>query len=149
LVVAISSTAGVTGVAFLIARRDATRRFLAVPWVPLEPIGFTLFVLGLALRVWATRVFWVHGRGTPVPPMVPTHLITNGPYAWSRNPLYVGTAALCAGMALAFRSPLLLTVTALGFVGLRLLVVPWEERVLLNRFGAPYCHYLERVPRWV
>jgi protein-S-isoprenylcysteine O-methyltransferase Ste14 len=147
-VVAISSTFGFVTVGLAIAWIDSGRRSFGTVPAAVNLAGVALLGLGLALRAWATWTFWLRGRSTPVPPLVPDHLVTTGPYARSRNPLYLGTVLMSAGMGLLLRSPLLLIVTAVGCVALRRLVVPWEERSLRRRFGEAYHRYAERVPRW-
>jgi protein-S-isoprenylcysteine O-methyltransferase Ste14 len=76
------------------------------------------------------------------------YVLTGGPYAVTRNPMYVAELALWFGWAILFGS----LAVAVGFVGLCLalvLVVPWEERALEKRFGDAYRDYRATVPRWL
>ena len=78
----------------------------------------------------------------------PPFLMTTGPYAYTRNPMYVAELALWLGWAILFGS----LVTLLGFVVLMvviILVLPWEERGLETQFGETYREYQARVPRWL
>jgi protein-S-isoprenylcysteine O-methyltransferase Ste14 len=80
--------------------------------------------------------------------LAPPFLMTTGPYAYTRNPMYVAELALWLGWATLFGS----LVTLLGFVVLTvviILVLPWEERGLEAQFGETYRQYQARVPRWL
>jgi protein-S-isoprenylcysteine O-methyltransferase Ste14 len=76
-------------------------------------------------------------------------LVDRGPFAWVRNPLYLGNIALWVGFAFMARLPWL----ALVFLALLLLeyhaIVSWEERLLASRIGDAYVQYMTRVPRWM
>jgi protein-S-isoprenylcysteine O-methyltransferase Ste14 len=77
-----------------------------------------------------------------------TTLVTSGPFAATRNPMYVGLTALAVGVGLRTRS-----LPALAFVPIALAlldsrVVAREERYLEARFGERYRAYHARVPRW-
>jgi protein-S-isoprenylcysteine O-methyltransferase Ste14 len=74
--------------------------------------------------------------------------MTTGPYAYTRNPMYIAELALWLGSAILFGSLVIL----LGFVvltGVIILVVPWEERGLETQFGETYRQYQARVSRWL
>jgi protein-S-isoprenylcysteine O-methyltransferase Ste14 len=74
--------------------------------------------------------------------------MTTGPYAYTRNPVYVAELALWLGWATLFGGLVIL----LGFVVLTvviILVLPREERGLEKLFGETYRQYQTRVPRWL
>ena len=78
----------------------------------------------------------------------PKVLLVRGPYAFSRNPMYVAELVLWLGWALFYGSLVVFTgFLALG-AGLNL-VVPREERALEARFGEAYRKYKATVPRWL
>ena len=75
-------------------------------------------------------------------------LVTTGPYALSRNPMYLGHLIFLAGLVALTRSPLALA----GFFVQRQRFaerVAIDERRLADRFGQAYVEYVERVPRWI
>jgi protein-S-isoprenylcysteine O-methyltransferase Ste14 len=76
-------------------------------------------------------------------------VLMRGPYAFSRNPMYLSELVVWLGWAHFYGS---LTVFA-GFLAwlalFNLVVVPWEERRLEARFGETYRAYRVRVPRWL
>jgi protein-S-isoprenylcysteine O-methyltransferase Ste14 len=101
-----------------------------------------LFAMGLALRVWAQ----VHIRrrlGREV------SLTTSGPYAFTRNPLYIGNTIILVALTimseLLWFAPVMLLWCALVYN----LAVRYEESHLRQRFGAAYEEYMRTVPRWV
>src|SRR5687768_2304682 len=70
-------------------------RFHLIALVPL--------VLGGGLLFWCVRQFFTEGRGTLAPWAPPRQLVTGGPYAYSRNPMYVAIVLILIGWVLAFR----------------------------------------------
>jgi len=74
-------------------------------------------------------------------------LTTSGPYAYTRNPLYLGSLILAAGFALAARSPIILGVLFLMFVVIYVPVIAGEERYLRQTFPQ-YADYAHQVPRF-
>jgi protein-S-isoprenylcysteine O-methyltransferase Ste14 len=96
----------------------------------------------------ATRLF--ARAGTSMIPFKPsTALVTDGPYRFTRNPMYVGMAFLY--VALAFALGLLWPLAVLPFVLLVVdrLVIAREEPYLERTFGEDYRAYRARVRRWL
>jgi protein-S-isoprenylcysteine O-methyltransferase Ste14 len=71
---------------------------------------------------------------------------SGGPYAYTRNPLYLGSIVIAAGFAIAARSLVLAAVMAAIFLAVYLPVISSEEEFLRSRFPE-YEAYVERVPR--
>ena len=115
-------------------------------------LGLVFIILGEAIRLWSNayvghvKVNWTQKeRGDPKE----GHLVTAGPYAYVRNPLYVGSFVIGAGLCLAVRNPLL-AVGALGFfVWSYRRKVLGEEAVILDEWGQEYEAYRRGVPRWI
>lgn len=111
-------------------------------WVP----GLTLLALGESLRIWAVAVIGKESRtrGSGV-----ARLVGHGPYAYVRNPLYLGNFFLALGAT--FLSELLwfVPVAIVLFAIQYGCIVLWEERILTGQFGAQYTAYCQRVPRWI
>ncbi len=74
-------------------------------------------------------------------------LVSDGLYAWSRNPQSVGWALVLLGAGLMGRSGSTLALAVLYWTSC-LVWVPLEERVLHERLGKQYDDYRKRVPRW-
>jgi protein-S-isoprenylcysteine O-methyltransferase Ste14 len=105
---------------------------------------------GAVLLVWVMVFGFSHYRDLPERVPVdwsPAMLMTGGPYAISRHPMYLGELALWLGWAILYGSiPVLIGFAALGALVARL--APREERALEAKFGDVYRQYKARVPRW-
>lgn len=75
-------------------------------------------------------------------------LATSGPYAYTRNPLYLGSAILGAGFAVAAASWWAAAVVAAYFVAFYPAVMLGEEQELRERYGAAFAAYAAQVPRF-
>jgi protein-S-isoprenylcysteine O-methyltransferase Ste14 len=109
-------------------------------------VGLLLIAIGEGVRLWAVHHIGAISR-TRTDRLGP--LIDSGPFAWVRNPLYLGNIALWTGFALSI-GVAWLAVLALLVLGFEYhAIVRWEESLLASRIGTPYRAYMERVPRWV
>jgi protein-S-isoprenylcysteine O-methyltransferase Ste14 len=75
-------------------------------------------------------------------------LATSGPYAYTRNPLYLGSVVMVVGFVIAARSIWIALITLALFVGIYLPVVLGEESHLAKQFPE-FSEYARRVPRFV
>ena len=75
-------------------------------------------------------------------------LATSGPYAYTRNPLYLGSIVIAAGFALAARSWMVVAALVILFVAIYLPVIRGEENFLREHFAA-FAEYERRVPRLI
>ena len=71
-------------------------------------------------------------------------MVTSGPYQWIRHPLYTTGIALFLALGLIAANWFILLCAAMALVGIRIAVVPREERELRARFGASYEGYMRR-----
>jgi protein-S-isoprenylcysteine O-methyltransferase Ste14 len=89
-------------------------------------------------------------QGTNIRPSQPTlSIATDGIYAWTRNPMYVGGIAVSAGIAVALGLNWALLLHPFGIVLLHRGVVLREERYLTRKFGDAYRPYQAAVRRYV
>jgi protein-S-isoprenylcysteine O-methyltransferase Ste14 len=114
--------------------------FPAPPWLRLA--GLCVAAAGLALAAWAMVV----SAGTYLAD--PDRLVFGGPYAASRNPMYVGWTAAYVGIAIALANIwlVLLLPAVLAFTHF---AVRREEKMLQIRFGEGYRVYATRVRRYL
>ena len=110
--------------------------------------GLALMVAGLALDLWAMRVFRQH-QTTVLPNRAATALITDGPFRFSRNPIYTGNTMFVAGLGLVFGVAWLLLAAAVSALLTQKLAIEREERHLAARFGNGWSDYAARTPRWL
>ena len=99
--------------------------------------GVPVSLAGLALRAWAAGCLAKNRE-----------LATGGPYAYTRNPLYIGTLLVAAGLAIASRSLGLALLFAVVFLFVYLPVIQNEEQHLRKIFPG-YQAYADRVPALV
>jgi hypothetical protein len=88
------------------------------------------------------------GGGGPGMDTPPERLVTSGPFALCRNPMYLGHVIFLAGLALSLRSWLGAAI-AVGTALFLQFRVRRDERRLAERFGEPYMQYCLRVKRWI
>jgi protein-S-isoprenylcysteine O-methyltransferase Ste14 len=108
--------------------------WFAAPTPGSMAIGLPVAAAGLLLRGWAAGHLAKNER-----------LATSGPYAHVRNPLYVGTLTVAAGLAICSREPLLAALFAIVFALVYLPAIELEEQHLRKLFPE-YEQYAERVP---
>ncbi len=120
-------------------------------WAPTlgQWLGVWLILNGLGLAGWCVTLFNVRGRGTPLPHDPPKHFVAEGPYRWTRNPMFLSVFLLVAGEGLLYQSSVLLLYLLLVISVAHLFVVLVEEPDLRRRFGAAYDAYHRQVPRWI
>ena len=106
--------------------------------------SLALIVLGLAGRAWAAGCAGRHTRDARIDA---PRLITGGPFAYVRNPIYLASIILGFGMVGLVGDPVLLLIHLAVCVLLYAGIIPAEERFLKERFGLAYVEYMEHVPR--
>jgi protein-S-isoprenylcysteine O-methyltransferase Ste14 len=111
-------------------------------------VGGIVFAAAFALAVWA--IVTIRRAGTAVETVKPTTaIVANGPYRFTRNPIYLGMVLGQIGLAIGFDSLwILATLVAFYFV-LRHGVIAREEAYLERKFGRGYLDYKSRVRRWL
>ena len=111
-------------------------------------VGWLLVAAFVAWNGWALVTMSRHR--TALLPGGPTRtVIDSGPFARSRNPLYLGLLAGAGGVALLAGSLWALVALPLEWALLRWGAVVPEERYLAAKFGDAYAEYTSRVPRWL
>ncbi len=112
------------------------------------PLGAAIAALAAALFVWSTRT--LRSAGTPVPGNRPTTaIVKDGPYRFTRNPIYLAFSLFQAGIALGVNDAWILVTLLPAIAVMSSVVIPREERYLEARFGEEYTMYRTRVRRWV
>lgn len=109
--------------------------------------GSCVLITGLAIA-WAAISRMRRHRTTVEPGQRPTALVTNGVFAYSRNPIYVALVLGVAGFAVMADSVWLLIAAFVLWIMLGM-VIRSEERVIAEIFPAEYGEYKRRVRRWL
>lgn len=122
-------------------------RYGTRPWSPMVvAAGVVLTFSGELLRLWSVRHIGTisRTRSSRLGPLVST-----GPFAIVRNPLYIGNIAIWVGFAFTARLVWLALVIAVLMAAEYEAIVRWEELLLESRLGDAYRNYAARVPRWI
>lgn len=128
--------------------------FVPLPWTggflryPIAAIGLCFICAAIALEIVTALTFRRH-RTTILPHRAATALITDGPFAKSRNPIYTGNTMLLLGAGLLTGIAWLVIAAPLAALTVQKLAIEREERHLAARFGAEWQAYAARTPRWL
>jgi len=113
-----------------------------------KPFGWSLFALGVILAGWGILIFR-RAETAIIPHHSASRLVTNGPYRFTRNPMYTGLAIAYVGGAALLDSAWPMIVLPLVLIALVRTVISREEAYLGDAFGAEYSAYQARVRRWL
>lgn len=124
-----------------------------LPWpglndMPARVIGLALGLGGLMLGAWAVITLRRHGT-TAMPHGGATQLVTSGPFAFRRNPIYLADTLIMLGLAELTKNVWFVAFAAAFGVLVTWLAILPEERHLEARFGQDYLDYKARTRRWV
>ena len=103
-----------------------------------------LVVIGLALRAWAGGCAGSHTRNATIEA---PRLVTGGPFAYVRNPIYLASIILGVGMVGLLGDPWMLALYVGVFIFLYTAIVPAEEAFLRKTFPDEFARYCANVPR--
>ena len=118
----------------------------AVGWY--QVIGLLVVAAGVALMFFAAAIFQARAT-TKNPYGEPTAFVTQPPYTWTRNPMYLSFATTLLGLAIFFGSIAMLIAPAVFYAVIDRLVIPREEETMERLFGNDYAAYKDRVRRWI
>jgi protein-S-isoprenylcysteine O-methyltransferase Ste14 len=115
--------------------------------LPARAIGYGLGLAGLGLMAWGFLTLQQAGT-TFMPNQRADKLVTEGAFAFRRNPIYMGEALAFLGLAELTHNIWFVIVAPLFAIAIQLLAIQPEERHLEERFGQAYLDYKERTRRW-
>ena len=104
---------------------------------------------GVVLMFWTVILFFLFGKGTPVPWAPPKKLVLVGPYRFVRNPMMLGVLMVVLGEALIISSTAIGVWFAVLVVAMNVFIIFFEEPGLKKRFGDDYVEYTRHVGRWI
>ena len=113
-----------------------------------EMVGGIVALLGLGIVAWALATFLRHRTGV-YPNQPATRIVRDGPYRWTRNPMYLSMTLLYLGLALIANTLLPLLLLPIVLALLVRFVIRREERYLESGFGDEYNAYRRDVRRWL
>jgi protein-S-isoprenylcysteine O-methyltransferase Ste14 len=134
--------------AWLIHRRLPFEIDGAGPTAIQATLGVIILGAGLALMGWGIVTF--RRLKTPLVPVQPARVVvTDGPYRFTRNPMYLGLTAAYVGLAILLNLAWPIVLLPIVLLVVSAVVIEREERHLLAKFGPAYEEYCARVRRWL
>jgi protein-S-isoprenylcysteine O-methyltransferase Ste14 len=126
------------------------RYTVEVPWT-LRGLGVVMFIMGMLLQLWTLRLLGAPGiMGLPeVTPLVESIIITTGPFSVIRHPTYASHTIMYTGMFLITGVIAVGVITLLDLLIINTVVIPLEDRELVERFGDEYRKYKKKVPAFI
>lgn len=111
-------------------------------------IGWVVAIGGFVFSFWGIATFRRAGT-TMFPFEKARQLVQDGPYRFTRNPMYVGAAITYVGFAMVMNAVWPLVLLPLVIWTTYAFVIREEEKYLTNTFGDEYTSYTKRVRRWI
>ncbi|MCY0094809.1 methyltransferase family protein [Hoeflea ulvae] len=121
---------------------------VALQFIGARPAGLLLICLALGIDLWAMRTLH-EAHTTILPNRRSSHLVTQGPFRFSRNPIYVANLLLIIGMGLVSSNGWFVLLAPVDALLTHFLAVRREENHLLANFGFQYETYCRKVRRWI
>ena len=118
---------------------------IPLPW---RVAGIAVIVVGALMTRSAHRLFLQQGAHLDTFGE-PNALLTAGPFAATRNPMYLGITVVLVGVALLIGSATAAAAPAFFGLAADRWYIPFEEQRMRARFGEEYDEYRRRVPRWL
>ena len=118
------------------------------PLAWIELAGGVIACAGLALAV-SCFILFARRRTTIMPSGHPSRLVLDGPYRFTRNPMYLALVLSYIGLCLQLGLLWAVALAPLPWLALQWLVIPFEEARLRDEFGRAYSDYCARVRRWL
>jgi protein-S-isoprenylcysteine O-methyltransferase Ste14 len=110
--------------------------------------GLLIVAAGLAI-VASARLHFVRTGQSPIPWKPSPELILQGPYKFTRNPMYVGLTVIELGLGVGFNNLWVAVFAPLALLTVHFVAVLPEEQYLSEKFGDSYKTYLTRVRRYL
>lgn len=111
-------------------------------------LGGVLVVAGVSFMLWA-RILFTSRKTTLFVGQPSSQLVREGPFRFSRNPMYVGVLVSVLGLALWIGTVPMYVAVPVTFLLFSLFHIPREERMLRESFGERYLAYSKEVRRWL
>jgi len=119
-----------------------------VPFLLSLILGVVVLLVGLTIGLSAIRTFRKHST-TLVPTRSATAMVQDGPYRFTRNPMYLSFGILYVGLSLMIDSPWSLLLLIPVILVVNYYVIVKEEKYLTRQFGDEYRSYMAKVRRWI
>ncbi|TCL73641.1 isoprenylcysteine carboxylmethyltransferase family protein [Rhizobium sp. BK251] len=111
-------------------------------------VGAGLVVLAVSLDIWAVKTL-VESRTTILPHRCTAHLVTRGPFRYTRNPIYLGYTIATIAFGLLTGNSWFFVTALFAAITTTLVAIRCEEMHLLSRFGCEFEFYCRKTRRWI
>ncbi len=118
--------------------------FFASPGIASITTGMCLIFIGELIRLYS--VAFIGSISRTRSHTTGGQLITTGPFAFVRNPLYLGNFLITLGFSIYAGNLFLIVLIAAAFWGQYYFIIKFEEQILFEKFGAEYDEYRQNVP---
>jgi protein-S-isoprenylcysteine O-methyltransferase Ste14 len=115
---------------------------------PYNLLGLLIVGLGVYLAFQSVRLLISHNT-TVEAGGNPSSLVTQCPYNYSRNPIYLGFLLITVGTAIVLSSLTAFLAPVIFYLAVNRVVIPFEEKKLQRIFGIDYEEYKRAVQRWM
>ena len=115
---------------------------------PLNYIGFLFILIGAFIPSWAAHLFKKHQTNI-MPYNNPDNIVKGGPFAFSRNPMYLGMLLGLVGFAIYFGTAESFIFPVILFCVINWYHIPFEEEKMAEAFGDEFADYKAKVRRWI
>lgn len=133
---------------FIYSQRDFLLQFKTGFPMTINIIGIVLLITGTLLHIWTGKLLGFWGLlGLPeISAKVRSGLVTEGAFSVIRHPTYLAHTLMFIGIFLMTEVIAVGIVTLVDFVLVNVIIIPLEDRELLDRFGEEYKDYKKKVP---
>lgn len=115
---------------------------------PYTYLGIPIVLLGILLIIWSGSILrnrnttvWPHGKSSA--------LVTEGPFKFSRNPMYLGFVLILLGITILLGNFIVIFAPLAMLITMEILFIPYEENALEETFKEKYLEYKKRVRKWL
>jgi protein-S-isoprenylcysteine O-methyltransferase Ste14 len=119
-----------------------SKHLTQLPWLG-HVIGWPLILIGISLCAWSVM------EAKEMNIANPNRLLKSGPYAFSRNPMYVGWTLIYLGISFASNSFWILSLLPIVLIYIHFVDIRKEEQYLDEQFGDEYAQYKKQVRRFL
>jgi protein-S-isoprenylcysteine O-methyltransferase Ste14 len=129
----------------------ALGRVFPLPWPQISGLQAAGGILALSAACWdiASMLTFARHKANIMPNRAATKLITSGPFAWSRNPIYLGNTLLVLGAGVYFGNWWIVGMAFVAALTTQKLAIEREEKHMAAKFGAEWENYTKKVRRWI
>lgn len=115
---------------------------------PYNKIGILFVILGFFTLFWSFYLF--RKNKTPIiPGKKPTFVVAQGPYKFTRNPMYLSVTVVLFGISFYIGNLLGFAAPLVFFLIMNSVFVPFEEKLMEKLFNKKYLDYKKKVRRWL